>query len=405
MAVIREVKINATFRPVSKPVAVATPEARIQQEFLPAGGKCTLNGKGHSSKKEWSALQPGRYAYTYAKRGKKRTYRGELDLKPNGSYGLFVNLDSPFTQRLTNLKGLSTSQSVHSDTTLVKLPDSRWLATYVTGDGKIMFATSKDLTAWTRPWALPGSSLFRNVSPSVLVDAKGTIHLAYFSNRLNIKSDETWKYRLWIMHSKDARTWSAPRIIHTTLSNIGGHPAGSIHMIRTPDGQYRIHWRNYAAAAKSPTDIRALKPIDITLPGKGHEMWNPHLAADPDGTMHMVYDTLKGAIFYTRSARGGKWSSPVCLVRKDDHDYVSHPIIVRNAGRSALIYSSLEGWLKTESLTEAASFTPAVKIAGRAAPLNGSRPYATPKGDLIFLIGRNSVWTMRASLSDILPKP
>ncbi|MDP6543235.1 MAG: sialidase family protein [Phycisphaerae bacterium] len=399
-----EVKASATFRPAAKPAAIAKPTAGIQQELLPAGGKCTRNGKPHSSRKEWSVLPPGRYIYTYAMRGKKRTYRAALDLKPNGRYGLFVNLESPFTQRLTDLTGLSTSPSVHSDTTLVKLPDGRWLATYGASDGKIMLATSKDLAAWTKPWALPVSSFFRNLSPTVLVDTKGVIHLAYFSNRLNITSNETWRYRLWMMHSKDARTWSAPRIIHTTLPNIGGHPAGAIHMFRTPDGQYRIHWRNHAAAAKSPSDFRGLKPINITLPKSDNEMWNPHLAVDPDGKMHMVYDN-NGAIFYTHSTKGDQWSPPVCLVGKGEHNYASHPIIVRHAGRSALIYSSLGAWLKTGSLTDATSFTPAVKIAGQVAPLNGSRPYATPKGDLIFLTGRNSVWTMRASLSDIFPKP
>jgi hypothetical protein len=400
-----ELKASATFRPASKPAAIAKSEARIQQEFLPAGGKCTRNGKPHSSKKEGYALPPGRYAYTYAMRGKKRTYRAELDLKPNGRYGLFVNLESPFTQRLTSLTCRSTIPPRHSDATLVKLPDGRWLATYGTGDGKIMLATSKDLTIWSKPYPLPGSSLFRNVCPTVLVDTKGTIHLAYFSNRLNIKFYDTSSYRLWMMHSKDARTWSPPRIIQTTLSDICGHPAGAIYMFAAPDGQYRIHWRNHAAAVKSPTDIRALKPINITLPGKNHEMWNPHLAADPNGKMHMVYDNLRGSIFYTHSTKGDQWSPPVCLLDEAEHDYASHATIVRHAGRSALVYNSMGAWLKIASLTDATSFTPAVKIAGHGAPLNGSRPYATPKGDIIFLTGRSSVWTMRASLSDIFPTP
>jgi hypothetical protein len=177
-------------------------------------------------------------------------------------------------------------------------------------------------------------------------------------------------------------------------------------MFQTPNGLYRIHWRNYAAAAsKSPANIRILLPIDITLPKKGHEIWNPHLTADPDGTMHMVYDNSRGSIFYTRWARGGKWSSPVCLVGKDEHDYASDPTIARHAGRIALIYSSRGAWLKTGSPTGVTGLTPAVKIAGEVAPRNGSRPYTTPKGDLIFLTGRGSVWTMRASLSDIFPKP
>jgi len=401
---VHEVKATATFRPVGKPDPKTAPNTWIQQELLPPGGKCTRNGENFYSTSVASNMAAGRYTYTYAVKGNPKTYRAELDLKPGRRYGLFVNLDSPFSRSLTNLTDLSNGSSVPGDATLAKLPDGRWLVTYCAQGNKIMFATSTDLVTWTKPWPLPANSFFSNVSPAVMVDKDGTITLVYFSNRLNLQSASSGGYRLWMMHSKDARRWSRPRHVDSPVTSEGGWPIGSIQLLRTPNGQCHIFWRHYWASAKNPADIKTLQPINITLPPGSHHIWNPHLAADPDGTMHMVYDNFGRDIFYTRSATGAQWSDPICLIDKTANRSTSHPFIIRQAGRTVLLYNASGTYLRTGSPTDPTKLTPPLKLTTHVAPLNGARPHLTPKGTLILLAGSNTIWTMQAPLSDIFPK-
>ena len=52
--------------------------------------------------------------------------RYTLEFKPGGNYALFLNLDSPLTSELTNLREMHSYYG--PSTNVVKLRDGRWLA-------------------------------------------------------------------------------------------------------------------------------------------------------------------------------------------------------------------------------------------------------------------------------------
>jgi hypothetical protein len=400
--VLHEVKVAVTFRPRAKrggkgkAAASARPQAWIQQELLPRGGKATRNGKPIPAQDIASTLAPGRYVYTYEKPGCKRRFRAELDLRAGRRHGLFVNLDSPFAAALTNLEGLGSMPSAFAG--LAKLPDGRWLAAWC-GDHKIMLATSKYLVTWSKPWPLPWSSVFRNSDPSLLVDGDGTIHLAYFSKRLDLACESSAGYRLWLTRSADGKKWSLPRPVGGLGQVQYQYPPAQ--MVRGADGRVWMFWGRFAASAGGPDEIRRLDPLSIALPEKTR-MTETQVCVEPGGRMHLTFVSGR-SIHYSTSAHGKQWRPPVVLTDMEQYAAGSHPQLLCRGERIALFYETNKGaWLCTGRLAKVPELGPPLKITGHVRPLDGARVHVTADGEVLFLTGDSRPWLMRASLKDVL---
>ena len=396
MFIVHRVEVKATFRPRGKPDVMVKAKAWIQQELLPPGGMATRNGKAISSRETATTLAPGRYAYTYQPPGRKDVFRRELKLEAGRRYGLFVNLDSPFKSSLTALGHFNYHPLARS--CLARLADGRWLAAWCGTGSKIMLSTSKDLLTWAKPYPLPLNSVFKNIAPALLTDTDGTVHLAYFSNRLHLETSSSAGYLMWLTSSKDGRTWSPPRVVQT--GSPAGWPLGSSQMLRTGDGRYWIFWRRHAASGKSLADIRRLSRIKMDVPGDVNP-WSPHVALDDKGGMHMVFDNFRRGIDHSVSADGTKWSAPKLLLPADSPQG-QHPQLIVRGGRAALIYETNEGAFLRSMALKTGKLGPAVKITNHVVPLAGSRLTVTPDGQVVILAGTDTVWVLRAPLEDVL---
>jgi hypothetical protein len=164
--------IRPTFRPRAADGVVPTGGAKIQNRVLPEGGMLTYDGKKLRNGTACTGFPVGDYTFSYDIPGRTDGKQVAATLKPGRRYGLFINLDSPFASTLTNLHHLSAHPPAHSS--LVRLPDGRWLAAYaiLQGQGhhvqpKIMLSTSRDLVTWDTPWELP-TTPFSAVAPRAL---------------------------------------------------------------------------------------------------------------------------------------------------------------------------------------------------------------------------------------------
>ena len=397
--IVHRVEAKATFRPRGKPDVKVQAEAWIQHELLPPGGRATRNGKRITARPVASTLHPGRYAYTYQPPGRKDIFRCELKLEGGRRYGLFVNLDSPFKSSLTALGDFDHHPPARG--CLARLADGRWLAAWCATGHKIMLSTSKALLTWAKPYPLPFNSVFRNVAPALLADADGTVHMAYFSNRLHLESSSSAGYLMWLTSSKDGRRWSAPRVVQR--GSYGGWPLGAAQMLRMSNLRYLIFWRQFVASGKSLADIRRLSQIKMNVPD-GVLTCNPHVTFDAKRQMHMVFDNFSRGIYHSVSADGTKWSAPKPLLPRDgpEGQGTSHPQLIIRGGRAALMYETLKGGFLRSMALKTGKLGPVVKITHNVIPLSGSRLRVTPDGQVVILAGADTVWVLRAPLKDVL---
>ena len=396
---VHSVTVSATFRPLSKAAAVAKRQPLIVDRLWPKGGTFTIDGKPVEQGRS-RTLPAGRHVFTYKVPGRLDKFVTALDLSAEASYELFVNLDSPFKSSPTPLRKFGSDWEARPG--LARLADGRWLAVWSTNE-KIMLATAnKDLTKWDEPRPLPTNEIFRNVSPAVLVDAKGVIHIAYFSDRLETflpRAAHSARFTLWLVRSTDGVKWTRPRPVAVAGALGRGSNAGGVQMFRGPKGKYWLFWCNYAESAYSVDEIREIKPIFMSVPSRIH-VWDPKVAVDADGKFHMAFDNFDNSVHYTTSTDGWNWSVPLILV-----DKAADPQLIINKGRFALIYKGRGGsFLRRGSLDKPLQLSKPVKITSHTVPLSGSRAAVTSKGEVLLLAGRDTTWLLRARLTD-LTKP
>lgn len=400
---IHSLKVAAELRPRNPLAASPATDVWMQNEVLPPGGNLSRNGEPMHADTASSGLEPGPYTFVYEIPGRKDAFYYKAELVPGGRYGLFVNLDSPFQWSLTKLRHFDTHPPAAAS--IAPLPDGRWLAAYAANGAQIMLSASRDLTEWESPWPLPhNSALFKNISPTLLADEKGNVHLTYFSNRLYLDGFESSAgYRMWMARSRDGRSWSAPRPIPAGV--IGGWPINPVCMLRGPKGRHWMFWGDRAASAATPADIAELRPAGLPKVANLH-VCNTHVAIDPTGRMHMVFDNFGRGIHYTHSANGADWAMPICLAQKIPGRSVSHGQLILHRGRARLIYSRSGGaYLCPMVLGERAKLAPAVKIANHVVPLNGSRACLTPDGRAVLFAGTDTVWALAAKTDQLFGKP
>jgi len=198
---VHGITIEPTLRPRAGDGAKPTGGVWIQNEALPKGGILTCDGKGATNESANTDFPAGGHTFSYRLPGRTDGREFEAALEPGGRYGLFINLDSPFATTLTNLRHFSAHLTASSS--MVRLSDGRWLVAFTSDAGRggdapprIMLSTSEDLVTWTTPWPLSRNSVFANRAPSLVVDERGTIWLAWFSNRLHLERQSSSGYRL-----------------------------------------------------------------------------------------------------------------------------------------------------------------------------------------------------------------
>lgn len=314
-----------------------------------------------------------------------------IDAKPGRYYGLFFNLDSPFASQLTNLHGFSSRYGASSS--FVQMPNGQWLAVWA--NDSLHFATSRDLVTWSEPWESNEAALYGGhyncLMPSLHVDKEGTISLAYFSNRLDVDRMNTGGYRLFIMNSKDGKTWSPPRAIDLEMH---GWPPGIVQMLDGPDGKVWMIYRLQFAAAERVSEITKFAKLEIPATEKVHShARNPYAVLDAAGRLHLVWDGFGQTLYYSRREANGTWRQPVELWDPKQGSGVSHPQFFIDGDKLALLYSRQGAFIQRGRFVEGSPvFGAATKITHHVSPLVSTQPRRLSDGQQAMLCGTDTVW-------------
>lgn len=377
-----------------------TPGFRIQNECLPKGGQLRHNGEPYSTEVASHNVLPGRHTYAYTHPERKNSQSVTIDAKPGRYYGLFFNLDSPFASRPTNLHGFSSRYGASSS--FVQMQNGQWLAVWA--NDSLHFATSRDLVNWSEPWESNEAALYGGhyncVMPSLYVEKEGTIYLAYFSNRLDVDRMNTSGYRLFVMKSKDGKTWSPPRLISLEMS---GWPPGIVQMLDGPDGKVWMIYRLQFAAAGRVEQITRFEKLEIPATEKVHtHARNPHAVMDDAGRLHLVWDGFGQTLYYSRREVNGSWRQPVELWDPKQGSGVSHPQFFIDGDKLALLYSRQGAFIQRGRFVEGSPvFGRSTKITHHVAPLVSAQPRRLPDGQLAILCGADTVWLRTVEPNDL----
>jgi hypothetical protein len=402
---VHGVKVTATLRPIAVEAGAAVqpvPGFIFHTDFLPEGGSITLNQKPYRSDSTTHNMPAGRYELQYAHPRLPEPRRYTLDFLPGGNYALFVNLDSPLTGGLTNLRGFEAPYGPTFN--IVKMPDGRWLVAWC--HGGLRFATSADGLTWSEPIETSDAALFNEnyntLAPTLFVDKQGTIWVAYFSNQLDIDQLNTGGYRLFLRSSKNGREWSAARPVKIPL---GGWPPGNVQLLNGPNGKVWMLYRLKYAEGESPAALTEFKDLDVpvTEEERSHAM-NPHATLDAAGQMHLVWDHFSLTLYYSRRNSEGAWSEPVEIPLKDENSRPSHPQLIVRGARLALIYDGNQSaFLRRGKFKDGEPiFGEPIKIASHTARVIGTTPLTTSEDRVTMLFGGNTVWTQSASVDALL---
>jgi len=395
------ITIEAKLAPQRKAGPAFAAKPVLRTELLPAGGTLTCDGRKISVESNviHTRLGTGKHVLTYQAPDRKGSLTYALNMVAGGTYGLFLNHDSPFRSGSTDLRGIgSVSWWMACTNSLARLPDGRWLLAGSGRDEKIRLVESKNLVDWGPPRPLPLNSAFRNHAARLFVDDKGLIWLAWFSDRLQVET-ASWhsRYRLWLSSSREGRTWSLPRPIGMDPTG-EDWPPDPVSIVRGPKGKIWIYWRNLAGHADSLGGISTLDPID--MPGSWSRMRNTHVAVDAAGTRHMLCDRKLG-IAYSRSDDGQTWTRPVTLVQKPRGGHAWRGQLVIGKDGACMIYERDKGArMCSVALGEAAVLGTTVKITGEQTPLNAMRLCWTKDGRAVFLAGADTACLLQAKADD-----
>jgi hypothetical protein len=413
---VHEVKATARFRKPEDlalvPEDVKPPaDAILSTRFLPEGGVLARNGEIVRAGTTVVGMTPGQHIISYEHRGQNKHFECELFVPVGGRMAMFINLDSPFRPAQTNLEGMHYYPV--SRACQVRLPDGRWLVAYGGGESGIALSASRDRVTWEKPWGLSFGGRCKRMDPALHLDSDGTLWLAYFSNRTSLETVSTAGYLLWLTHSKDGRTWAAPRPLGLStqgatgaewwrVGTFGGWPLTGIQLAESPDGRRWVFWRDYVGVAESFAKIRELQPMKFPE-GIRVKMANPHVTIVRDGRLHAVFDDWGRALYYTTSADGREWTEPVSLVGNEGGTRPVRPQLVLWAGRAALIYEDSKGaWLRAGKLEPKPAFGAAVQIASHVSPMSGSRLFIDDdKGEVSFFTGGGAVWLVRGDRAEV----
>ena len=402
---IHSIEVEATFREATKDARPVEPKANedawLQIETLPKGGDF-ICGKQTLAPESCTGIKPGRYHLHYEVDGPANAFDADLDLAPGRRYGAFVNLESPFRWTPVALDPAGPGRL-----SLAPLADGAWLAAWCAADSRIMTARSRDLVAWEKPEALPFNSIFANVEPATYAARDGTVWLAWFAKRFALPDASTGGYTLFLTSTRDGRAWTPPRPV--SIPMVDGWPLSPAQLMETKDGKCRIGWRAYAGSGASFAEVRELAAIAVDkLLEKKLVLWNPHVSQDEKGLFHMVFDNFGRGIHHTTSADGVAWREPAEWVEGRGDISLSDAQLILRDGQAVLVWSANTGTYAAPVRFDVPPLRAGsgLKITNHVVPMNGSRLTLTKDGEAVFLAGKDSLWLLRAKLSDLLdPAP
>lgn len=381
------------------------PMVRLQCEVLPKGGQLTCAGRPMVPGGGFTDLEPGRYDFAYAALGRKPVQL-RAQLAGGATYGLFLNLDSPFRWALTGLRGFDARTAPRS--TLARLPDGRWLVAFGAKGDAILLSTSADRVAWVPPWPLPHGSIFPSTAPALFTDDDGSVWLAYLSSRLYIQSRGSFGYLVWLTRTRDGRAWSRPRPVLVGQRDSGWKPLyrwvtaghGSPQMLRGPKGQRWLFCGQYAGSAPSLAELRRLESLEFPPARVRALATSSHVAIDGRGTFHVVFVDTRRRLAYCRSTDGRSWSAPSPLELGARRSSPSGAQLILDGDRAALLREeSGVTWLHRGVVSPKPAFGPGIQVANARVPLRGSRAWVGPDGEVALLAGLETVWLLRAPRS------
>ncbi|MBE3088256.1 MAG: hypothetical protein IMZ71_03985, partial [Chloroflexi bacterium] len=158
-----------------------------------------------------------------------------------------------------------------------------------TGSMHVICAASRDLMHWGEPWAFAWNSVYRNETPNLSSDGRGGVWVTWFTNRFSLGT-YGYPFRLWASGSVDGRQWSPPRLVSGK-----GNDWWPAQMARGADGRWRIVLPNrWIGSAATIPDIRDFSTMDIDR-SECADIVYPHVVADPQGDLHMVFDGCTSA--------------------------------------------------------------------------------------------------------------
>lgn len=137
-------------------------------------------------------------------------------------------------------------------------------------------------------------------------DKQGVLHFLYFNEKDNLGIT---KYGLYYRQRSPAGIWSAESYIAPVSNDF----ETGIDMVIAPDGKLMVTFSYYVSGwyhlfyiERSPDGIWS--PAEAIGEGGGY----PHMALDPQGTLHMTYQYHSGiSTYYLTRSFGGVWSTPV----------------------------------------------------------------------------------------------
>jgi len=404
--ITHKVSMKATFRPLTEvkedPKRPIRPGYMVNVEFLPKGGELLMNGKKHTNASTSHNREPGHVKFEYTHPDYAETKTVEYDFESDARYTLFVNMDSPWQSEITNLHGVA--HRYGSDSSFVQLPSGRWLQVWI-GEG-LNAATSEDLKTWSAPKPV-GSTKFYNdyfnvVHPTLFVDKKGVVWLAYFSNRLDTEKGNTGGYQMFLTHSTDAEKWAPPRIVPMQMS---GWPPGRLQLKTGPDGKVWMFYRNKFAVGDSVDELGELKdlPLEIDRTAQTHA-FNPQVVVGDDGAFHLVWDHFAMGLWYARRSPKGEWQKPVKISVLEDGRR-ARPHLILNKSRAALLFSvaNTTHMMIGEMKEDGPVFGEPIKIAHHSSPLNSDQLRAMPDGRIGFFAASDTAWLCSVKVSELFP--
>jgi len=242
----------------------------------------------------WSDYSPGYWEIFYKKSadgGATWSTSQRLTWTTSGSADQVIAVDSSGNLHVVYYDGLP----------------GKWQIYYTkSADGGANWTTSRRLT-WTSGWAY---------SPAIAVTYPGNLHVVW-------QDDTPGNSEIYYRRSTDrGATWSTSQRL-TWSSGKSECPAiavdtsGNLHVVWQDDapGNSEVYYRR---STDGGTTWTPSKRLSWTLLGS----WNPAIAGDSAGHLHVVWEAGNGEIYYKKSTDGGAtWSISQRLTWTSENSY------------------------------------------------------------------------------------
>lgn len=210
----------------------------------------------------------------------------------------------------------------------------------------IWFSVTRDGRRWSRPVRVTDGISYNN-GPSLIQRRSGEFTVGWHSWRPPGREPFVSGgavANVWIAHSKDGKTWTAPEMPFPTLSgtkyvSLAEDPCGKLWMVfeGKEAGRILISSSEDGRRWSRPTRVRGVEP----------ESGSPDLGISRAGMFHLVYTHGRGPsrrMGYRISLDGTTWKKGARLPSKIGGQSLARPKIgVRADGRAA-VASHTESW-------------------------------------------------------------